>query len=82
MNFIQLIAVFIELIIVILSLIIAVKKKKVYGYGFAITFAIYVFYDSVSLFLIEIPEMLLSILFFIATLSALWAIFKLYKLKK
>ena len=40
MNILQLISICIEFVIVIISLMIARSKKKVYGCGFALTFAI------------------------------------------
>jgi len=79
MNILQLISICIEFAIVIISLMIAASRKKVYGYGFALTFAIYVFYDSARLFSVAIDETPLYILFFIATVSALISVWKLYK---
>ncbi|MFA6023446.1 MAG: hypothetical protein WC781_05145 [Candidatus Pacearchaeota archaeon] len=82
MDWLQLISIFFEFIIVILALMLAVKKKKVYGYTFALTFGIYVFYDLSKLLNFEISEIMLSIIFFIATISALFSIWKVYKDKK
>lgn len=79
MDFLHSVSIFFELVIVIISLMIAVKKKKIYGYGFALTFAIYVFYDSANLFSLGISDSLLYPLFFIATLSALLSMWMLYK---
>jgi len=79
MNILQLVSIFVELLIVVISLVIAVNKKKIYGYGFALTFGVYVFYDLSRLFLLNIPEAVLTSVFFIATLSALFSIWKLYK---
>ena len=79
MNILQLISICIEFVIVIISLMIARSKKKVYGYGFALTFAIYVFYDLARLLSFDVDEMLLYSLFFIATVSALISVWKLYK---
>ena len=57
------------------------SKKKNYAIAFALTFAIYVFYDSVRLFQISIPPLIQEGSFLLATASALFAIFDLYKKK-
>lgn len=79
---IQYISIVLEAIIVLISLLAAVIKKKYYCYGFALTFAIYVFYDSVKLLNININEYILYFSFFIATLSAFWAVSKIYLKRK
>jgi hypothetical protein len=58
-----------------------VAKKKAFAYGFALTFAIYVFYDLAKLGPLDIPSIVLYPLFFVATLSALWAVWKIYREK-
>ena len=50
MDMLQLVSIFIEFVIVIISLMIAIKNKKQFGYGFALTFGIYVLYDLAKLF--------------------------------
>jgi hypothetical protein len=79
MNILQLISIFIEFIIVIVSLMVAVRQKKIYGYFFALTFAVYVFYDTAKLSSSVINETLLTAMFFIATVSMLAAVLTLYK---
>jgi hypothetical protein len=77
-QIIQFASVFIEAIIVIFGFLIALQKKKAYGWGIALTFAIYVFYDLVGLIGLNIPEIYVYGLFFIATASALWVVLNLY----
>ncbi|MBU4407067.1 MAG: hypothetical protein KKB24_05720 [Candidatus Altiarchaeota archaeon] len=79
MDILQLVSISLEAIIVIIALMIAVSKKRVYGYGFALTFGIYVFYDLARLFSFEVNEMLLYTIFFVATVSALVSMLKLYR---
>jgi len=79
---IQYISIVIELVIAVLGLMIALQKKKVYGWGIFVTFGIYVFYDLSKLMNWNIPELALQISFFIATLSALWAVYCIYKERK
>jgi len=78
MSILQLVSISLEFVIVIISLMIAVSKKKAYGYGLALTFGIYVFYDLTRLFSLGIDEMLLYAVFFIATVSALVSVWRLY----
>lgn len=75
----QVVSIIIEAIIVVFSLLTAIKKKKIYGFGIALTFAIYVFYDLARSIPLSISNNILYPLFFIATLSALWAIWMIYR---
>ena len=77
----QSISIAVELMIAILGLSILVKKKKVYGFGIFLTFAIYVFYDYAKLNSISISNNILYVLFFVASLSMFWVVIKLYKNK-
>lgn len=79
MNIVQLISITMEFAIAILALLMGVQKKKAYGYGFAVTFGIYVFYDLARLFAFTVPEGVLTAIFFVATVSALFAVWDLYK---
>lgn len=66
----QTISICLELVIVFMALKLAISKKQLAGYGLAVTFGIYVFYDTVRLYNYTINSQLLQILFFLATLSA------------
>ncbi|MDO8557433.1 MAG: hypothetical protein Q7R98_03135 [Candidatus Jorgensenbacteria bacterium] len=79
MDTLQLVSIFLEVAIVIISLMLALGKGKKYGWGFALTFAIYVFYDLAKLYLLSIPNSALYPSFFVATISALLAVWSLYK---
>ena len=57
----------------------AARKRSPYLYGFALTFGIYVLYDAARLTQINVQQGLLSALFLIATLSALVAVWGLYR---
>lgn len=78
---IQYISIFIELLVAVAGLFIVFNKKKSYGWGFFITFGIYVFYDIVRLLNLSISNNLLYFSFFIASLSALWTVWEVYKRK-
>lgn len=81
MNTLQMISILLELTVTILGVLIALEKKKSYGWCIALTFAIYVIYDTSRLLAIAIPEDLLRILFFIATISILFGVWQIYNLK-
>jgi hypothetical protein len=70
-----------EAVIALIGANIALVKKRAFGWGFFVTFAIYVFYDLAKYYSLDISSDLLYVIFFIATLSALWAVWQLHKLK-
>jgi hypothetical protein len=79
MNALQNISILLELAVAILGLIIWLQKKKSYGALIFFTFLIYIVYDGSKLWSIEIPELVLRILFALASLLILLAVWKLYK---
>jgi len=79
LQFLQYASIIIEMVIAILGLFIAIEKKKIYGYGLFLTFAIYVFYDFAKLSNWNINLNVLYFSFFVATLSALFAVWKIFK---
>ncbi|MGV8151598.1 MAG: hypothetical protein ACP5OG_00820 [Candidatus Nanoarchaeia archaeon] len=78
LEILQSFSIAIELMIAILGLSILIKKKKIYGIGIFLTFAIYVFYDYSKLNGADVPSDILYALFFIASLSMFWVVIKLY----
>jgi hypothetical protein len=66
----QLISIILEAIILIFCLFTAIQRKKLFAYGFALTFFVYVFYDSVRFFSLPVSESVLYVSFFLATVSA------------
>jgi hypothetical protein len=68
-----------EVVVMVLGLGLAITKKKDFGWGIALTFLIYVFYDSVRFFNVKVTEAVIVVLFFIATLSILWAVWRIYE---
>jgi hypothetical protein len=59
--------------------ILAARKGKPYVYGLAFTFGAYVLYDLARFLHIDVQEGALSALFLLATISALIAMWGLYK---
>lgn len=80
MEFLQYISILIELAIAVLGILMIVRKK-IYGWCFLITFGIYVFYDFIKLRGMAINTDVLYFSFFIATVSALFLAWGVYRKK-
>jgi len=81
METINYISVILEAIVAIFGIAIALNKKSVYGWGIALTFSIYVFYDLARIQSWQISSTITSVSFLIATISALFAAYLIYKNK-
>ncbi|MHB9019453.1 MAG: hypothetical protein ACYC3G_01055 [Minisyncoccota bacterium] len=77
METIQLLSIVVEAVIVGILLYAAIKKQRICAWGMALTFSIYVFYDTVHLFNIDVSQTIMIPVFFIASISALWAVLKM-----
>ncbi len=71
-------AILIEAAVAVVAVLAALKGRS-YLYGLALTFAIYVLYDLGRLEGWNVGEGVLSVLFLIAALSALVAVWGLYR---
>jgi signal transduction histidine kinase len=78
MKPLQYLSITMETVVAATGLFIAVRKKRVFGYGIFLTFLIYVFYDLVNLLQLEVSEFTLYPVFFVATLSIVWATLLIY----
>jgi len=74
----QYVSIIMESIIAATGLFIARRKKRFFGYGIFLTFLIYVFYDLANLLQLEVSANTLYPIFFVATLSILWATLLIY----
>ena len=59
--------------------VLAAQKQRPHLYGLALTFMIYVFYDLARFLGWNVEHGVLSSLFLVATVSALYAVWALYK---
>ena len=73
-------AIVVECAVAVVAVLGALKGRP-HLYGFALTFAIYVLYDVGRLLHWNVGEGVLSVLFLVASLSALVAVWGLYKEK-
>ncbi len=78
MELMQLVSIGLELIVAMIA-ILAGMRGTPYAYGFALTYGLYVFYDLSKLYDLPIPSGPITILFFVATLGALWGIWGLFR---
>jgi hypothetical protein len=78
-EILQILSIALEAGAVILAVVIAVKKKLLAGWLFAFTFVIYVVYDSARLTGTNLPGVSLQVAFIIASLSALGALWLLFR---
>ena len=75
----QNISIAVEASIAVLGILIALRRKKIYGWGIFMTFFIYGVYDFAKLTNLSVSEIILEGSFFIATISALWVVYSIYK---
>ncbi len=78
MEILPMISILLEMAVAALGVALAVSRKKVYGWFIALTFMIYVFYDVANLLPLDVSKDLLHILFFVATVSILWAVWNIF----
>ena len=78
MNALQVISILLEVLVVALGIMLVVGKKKMYGLCIALTFVLYVFYDLANLLSLHISQDSRGILFIMATISILWAVWNIF----
>ncbi|MCX6681350.1 MAG: hypothetical protein NTX42_13445 [Methanothrix sp.] len=78
MNRLHLLSILLEAVVATLGVMLAISKKKMYGWCIAVTFVLYVVYDLANLLALNISEDTLYMIFFVATLSILWAVWNIF----
>ena len=78
MDYLQPISIALESVVTLLALLSAMKGRS-YLFGFAVTFGIYVYYDLSRYFAWSTSEDTLYAMFLVATLTALYSIWNVYK---
>ena len=76
-NAMLLLSIALEAAVAIIA-VLAAQKQRPHLYGFALTFTIYVFYDLARFLGWNVEHGVLSSLFLVATVSALYAVWGLY----
>ncbi|MDD1684058.1 MAG: hypothetical protein LUO98_09530 [Methanoregula sp.] len=77
-NFLQIIAVLIEIAVMVIALVIATRQKKSYGWCIAVTFGLFVLFDAVRLFSLPLPDAAHALIFLVACGSMLYGIWLMY----
>ena len=72
------VSIVLEAVVAILA-VLAARRHSPYIYGLAVTFGLYVLYDLARLTNVDVQSGVLSALFLVATLSALVAVWGLYR---
>jgi hypothetical protein len=78
MNLLHLLSILLETVVAALGVMLAISKKKMYGWCIAVTFVLYVVYDLANLLAWNISQDTLYTIFFVATLSILWAVWNIF----
>lgn len=78
MNPLHLLSILMEVVVAVLGVQLAIRKKKMYGWCIAVTFALYVIYDLAALLQWDVSQDTLYTIFFVATLSILWAVWNIF----
>lgn len=78
MEILPIVSIILEVFISALALVSAFRGR-VYMMGLTLTFGIYVYYDLARLYEWSVSESLLSVVFLIATLSALVSVLGIFK---
>ncbi len=78
MILLHLLSILLEVVVAALGIMLAIRRKKMYGWCIAVTFVLYVIYDLANLLALNISEDTLYMIFFIATLSILWAVWNIF----
>ncbi|OPY51510.1 MAG: hypothetical protein A4E49_02226 [Methanosaeta sp. PtaU1.Bin112] len=78
MNLLYLLSILLEVVVSALGVLLAIRRKKMYGWCIAVTFALYVIYDLAALLQWNVSQDTLYTIFFVATLSILWAVWNIF----
>jgi galactitol-specific phosphotransferase system IIC component len=78
-DFLQIIAVLIEVVITVIAVLLATRRQKPYGWGIAVTFGLFVIFDIIRIFALPVPEAAQALSLLVACGSMLYAIWLMYK---
>lgn len=81
MDYLLALSILLEAVVVAVCALAFVSKKKNYMACLALTFAVYVFYDSTRLLEIAVDPLVTEGSFLVATVAALLAVWSIYKSK-
>lgn len=77
MEKMQYVSILFEVAIAMMGIMLGGFKGKIYGWGIAFTYIVYVVYDTAKVLKVTIFPDALPVVFFLATMSMLWAVWRL-----
>ena len=78
-DFLQIIAVLIEVVITVIAVLLATRRQKPYGWGIAVTFGLFVLFDVIRIFALPVPEAVHALSLLVACGSMLYAVWLMYR---
>ena len=78
-DFLQVIAVFLEVAVMVIAVVIAVRQKKSYGWCIAVTFLLFVLFDLGRLFSLPLPDAAHALILLVACGSMLYGVWLMYR---
>jgi hypothetical protein len=80
-DFLQMIAVLLEVAVTIIAIVMATRQRKLYGWCIAITFGLFVLFDIGRLFSLPLPDAVHALIFLVACGSMLYGVWLMYEEK-
>lgn len=78
-DFLQVIAVLLEVAVTLLAAVIATRNRKIYGWCIAVTFGLFVLFDIGRIFALPVPDAVHGLIFLVACGSMLYGVWLMYK---
>ena len=78
-DFLQIIAVLLEVAVAVIALVIATRNRKTYGWCIAVTFGLFVLFDIGRIFALPVPDTAHALIFLVACVSMLYAMWLVYE---
>lgn len=78
-DFLQIIAVFLEIAVTVIAVLVATRHGKNYGWCIATTFGLFVLFDIGRLSSLPLPEAAHSLIFLVACGSMLYGMWLIYR---
>lgn len=78
-DFLQIIDVFIEVAVTVIARVIAIRHQKSFGWCFAVTFGLFVLFDTGRIFALPIPDAAHALIVLVACSSMLYGVWQLYR---
>jgi len=81
MEIFPVISLFAEVLIIVIAAVIALKKKKAYGWLFAVSYAVFLFYDVLKFLKIAMNGALMDFVLLVGAVLSLVAVWQIFKEK-